>query len=511
MNLATDGWIPILDRHGAPARVSLENAFVQGENIADLSARPDERVALMRLLIAVAQAALDGPRDAEDWRGSLARLPEAVHEYLKKWRHAFELFGNGERFLQLSGLETEDEEARTLVSKLDFALSTGHNDTLFDNAGGNPRTLPSERLALVLLTYQCFSPGGRIAVARWRGQPTPGNGSSSHAPCLPGSMIHAYIRGQNLLDTVHRNLLNKELVKRIYGGDRWGRPVWEWMPENFVDSKAVENATETYLGRLVPLSRSIWIEADLVRMILANGLNYPAFGSEGGMREAAATVTVATSKGNQEHRVLGLNIEKAIWRELHSLVVKRHSDQGVGGPLALENMDDNTALDLWTGGLATDQAKPLDLIESVFHIPPGMLCDIGTMTYERGVRLADGVAAALDRALSRYAVGLSEDREKGPRVQLPSLRSKARSLFWTAVERAVPSLLEAAGQAQRVAESGWWETAWGKELRRAVREALQVSCPRFTLRQLRAYVGAEAVLRQGIYAVMAVKGSGNHE
>ena len=82
--------------------------------------------------------------------------------------------------------------------KLDLALATGNNTTLFDNAGGSDRTFASGELALMLTTVQCFSPGGRIGVALWNGRETSGKGSSKHAPCLAGGMLHALVRGDNL-------------------------------------------------------------------------------------------------------------------------------------------------------------------------------------------------------------------------------------------------------------------------------------------------------------------------
>src|SRR5438034_7772326 len=56
MNLTTDSWIPIVCKDGQPGRVSLCEAFERGEEIRDLALRPHERIALMRLLICIAQA-----------------------------------------------------------------------------------------------------------------------------------------------------------------------------------------------------------------------------------------------------------------------------------------------------------------------------------------------------------------------------------------------------------------------------------------------------------------------
>jgi CRISPR system Cascade subunit CasA len=502
MNLASDDWIPVVDASGKAGRVSLRGVFEQGDGLADLNVRADERVALMRLLIAVAQAALNGPADWKDWNHCKERLAGAAAYYLQRWQAGFELLAQGPRFLQLQGLVAargaDEEGGGTLVSKLDFALSTGNNDTLFDNAGGELRTMTEEELALRLLTFQCYSPSGRIGVVKWNGEASPGNGSSAHAPCLTGSMVHAYVRGKNLLETIHRNLLHKELVDRIYGRGRWGQPIWERIPKSFSDKEAIRNATETYLGRLVPLSRAIWIESDRLHIVLGNGLDYPGFGEKGGPREAAATVVVVTNNGKREHRVLGLSLDRAIWRELHSVAVKRHSAEGAGGPLALENLDDSAAVDLWTGGLAADRAKPLDVVESVFHLPAGMLCETGTKIYEEGVRRAERVAQALEAAIIDYAGGVGNGGGQSPRAAPVSVRTAVLSRFWSAAEQSVGDLLEAAGNPGKIAQDGWEGTAWARVLKSAALEALGLACPRSTARQVRAYVRAETELRKRI-------------
>ena len=70
MNLVTEPWIPIVTIGGKPDFASLMQIFTEGEKYADLSVRPHERVALIRLLICIAQAALDGPKDKDDWKNA---------------------------------------------------------------------------------------------------------------------------------------------------------------------------------------------------------------------------------------------------------------------------------------------------------------------------------------------------------------------------------------------------------------------------------------------------------
>src|SRR5262249_44123945 len=161
------------------------------------------------------------------------------------------------RFLQVPNLRRpssgkksasgDGEAGKTLASKLDLALATGNNSTLFDNSGGTGRVFSTGVLGLMLLTYQCFAPGGRIGVADWDGSMTEGAGSSEHAPCLNAGMLHAQLRGRSLLDSIHLNLMTRRQVAEFYGKERWGLPVWEQMPQKAGDRPAVENATQSYL------------------------------------------------------------------------------------------------------------------------------------------------------------------------------------------------------------------------------------------------------------------------
>jgi CRISPR system Cascade subunit CasA len=360
MNLTTDPWIPIVWAKGQPGTVSLCEAFTRGEDIRDLAVRPHERIAVMRLLVCIAQAALDGPADHDDWRMCRLKIAPAALDYLKRRHQAFELLGDGPRFLQVEGLKKpttkDDDEESNSVSKLDLALATGNTSTLFDTGGGSDREFTREQLALMLLTYQCFSPGGTIGVALWNDKPTPGwksypkpaPGQSKHAPCLPGSMLHAVVCGVTLSETVWLNLLSRDVIESALGSDKWGEPIWEAMPTSPDDKSRIDNATGTYLGRLVPLSRVIRLEGDCRSLLLANALTYPPYPEA---REPSATVVVRKRNGVPTRATLGCSLDRAPWRELHSLTVKRIGWETNGGPLTLQNVSFNQPFDLWVGGL----------------------------------------------------------------------------------------------------------------------------------------------------------------
>jgi len=502
MNLTTEAWIPVVWDGGKPGTVSLYDAFERGEEIRDLAVRPHERIALMRLLICVAQAALDGPADDENWKACPPRIAPSALAYLERWRHAFELLGNGPRFLQFANLKKPakksngDDDEGNSTSKLDLALATGNTTTLFDNAGGSNRTFRFAELALMLITFQCFSPGGRIGVALWSGKETPGKGSSDHAPCLAGGMLHALLRAESLLATVHKNLITRRQAEQLLGQDSWGTPVWESMPQRLTDADAVRNANRTYLGRLVPLARAIWLAEDCRFLILANGLEYGSYADDG-WREPSATIVTRKVKGQPTRVVLPASIDKAAWRELHALSVKAVSQNSNGGPAALQNLSDEEAFDLWVGGLVANKAKPLDTTEAVFCVPAGMLSDKGQRTYEEGVKHAGDIEFRLRRAVRVYHKQLGDNLDRPEmKNRRQQIQSTAASQFWTDIESGVPRLLEVAARPETLGlNHNWHGTVWGQSVWRATRAAYERACPHDTPRQMRAYaLGLNALL-----------------
>lgn len=508
MNLVTDPWIPVLHRNGERRLASLQQVFAKGNDYADLSVRPHERIALMRLLIAVAQAALDGPKDIGEWDSALNRLPDAAGRYLQQWKDSFELFHAEHPFLQITNLtkprkkeKDDDDEAVTLVSKLDFALATGNNTTLFDHGANSfkSRSFLMSSLPLMLLTFQCFSPGGRIAWLDWNGKPRPipvgkrenSKNSSMHAPCIPGSMLHAFIRRSSVLETVHANLLTKEDARWHWDNNDWGKAIWELMPASWDDVPAVQNAMQTYLGRLVPMPRFIQLRRDGVGMLLGNGFDYPAYNWNQTPSEPSATVVL--SNDGESRVILGAG-EKAPWRELAALVVRRKKND-LGGPLTLRNISENESFDIWVGAFLTSKASIEDTVESVLHVPAPMQNELGRGAYDSEVKHAEFVAKRLGWAVETWResedggwTGRVKSAGPGKNALRAMLKASAMRHFWTSVEKLRPLLLahvDAIGTSAEAVEQT--KSAWRKSVWRAAFDAYRLSCAQDTPRQIRAY------------------------
>jgi CRISPR system Cascade subunit CasA len=498
MNVAFDPWIPVVTVTGERTLASLCSVLTEGDKYADLAVRPHERVSLMRLFLCVAHAALDGPKDYDEWEQVPKKLPDAAWNYLKEWKDSFELFHPTKPWLQFATIGKEESAVSALddiadwtpVSKLNFTLATGNSSTLFDHDGMNEcRSTATEEMILSMISCQCFSPGGLISQVYWAGKKT--SKSSKDGPCVPASMVHTSIRGKNLLETVCLNLVTYEDLARHYPNCPQGKPVWELMPTSLADGTLIQNATSTYVGRLVPLTRLIRLHRDGEKMLFGDGLQYPSF-ADGFPPEATATVVVRKSNKEETHALLSYRTTKAFWRELGALVVKRRTGEP-GGPLTLNSLQDAEACDLIVSALARDKASILDTAESVFHVPAQLRKTVGIEVYETEVHKAESTARRLGWAVEDYRMEIDggwEGRLKGAGPKSGELKAKLHSIatthYWTSIEKNLSLLMDHI-EAIGTNEAMPTREVWHKMLFATACDAYRVACGHETPRQIRAF------------------------
>lgn len=475
MNLITDPWIPVLFENGTAELIGLEQLYRDAEILRDLNVNPPQRIALMRLLLCITQAALDGPKNEEDWKTCRDRIiPESL-AYLSTRKDKFDLYGD-QPFLQVKSLKRIDN---AVIDKLDFGLAAGNNATLFDHeAVSDGREQRDAWKALMLLTYQCFSPGGKIGQTEWAGVLSlPNNGTSEHAPCLENSPIHLIVRGGDILQAIHHNLLTKKQVDKL-PNSKWGAPIWDVFPKKQTDEHA-HDTVRSYLGRLVPLSRGILIAEKDSQMTLVNGLAYPKL-PEG--REPMLSVVVKGTGKQQRVGYVNLSLVRHVWRELGSVLCVKYAS-AEGGPLVLQNLrqlDPQTILDVWTGGLVADKGKILDTAEWNFSIPISMLGEVALEKYSMGVALASSGEWGLKSAVKSYSKNLKSESGGYSR--------KATVQYWSTLDSSYQMLVEIASDQERNLDD------WRALLRKTMHNAFEQSCPHETPRQIKAFVQAKKKL-----------------
>jgi len=285
-------------------------------------------------------------------------------------------------------------------------------------------------------------------------------------------MLHSFLLGETLLETIARNLLTKQIVADSIA-DGWGKPVWEMPVDKPSDTAAIRNATLSYLGRLLPLSRAIRLHESGSTIILGNGLEYPILPA---FREATATIVLR----KDEPAPLPASTGRSIWRQLHAITVKRRAKSDtVSGPLAFGLNSIDHAVSIWSGAFITDKAKIEDVVEATYSMPPELFDPFGQAAYEAGVAHSETAATNLGKAIGSYSAALKID---SPAYD----KDKGRQDFWTTVEQSLDALFAAARE--KTAPEAFAASPWGRAVRDAALAAYERTCPRRTPRQLQAYV-----------------------
>lgn len=473
MNLVANPWIPVIDHGGDKKLVGLEELFREGEQLRDLAVNPVHRIALMRLLICITQAALDGPEDELDWFHCAPRIADSAIDYLNKWHDRFELYGD-RPFLQARELKSLGNAS---LDKLDFGLSAGNNSTLFDHeASPGGRSQTDAWCARHLLAFLCFSPGGLIGKSEWDGAAT--SGTSEHSPAVEGSMLHSLLLGETLTTTIWLNLLTKRRVAELPNMN-FGRPVWEF--EAIPDALRRGGISESYLGRLVPLPRAIRLNEGSTSFTLANGVSYPKLPSQ---RDTMATV-VRRGKGNKEKDAyIAVDLQRHPWRELVSVATVSQVGMA-GGAVALghlQQLDKKNTVTLWTGGLAADRAKILDVAEWTFTLAVSWLDERPIQHYGIGVELAGQGGNFLREAVKDYYSNFQMDAKLIP-------HDVSQTHYWSALDNRYETLIEAASAGAPLDES------WYPVVLEAMEAAYAHACPHTTARQIQAFAKGKAKLK----------------
>jgi CRISPR system Cascade subunit CasA len=320
-------------------------------------------------------------------------------------------------------------------------------------------------------------------------------------------MYHTLLRGKNLIESIHLNLIPKNVIMRHYGkfnGDAfWGRPIWEMPPEHPEDKVKITNATQTYLGRLLPMCRWIKIQPAEGSFHCGNGFDYPKMDKKVKKAKkgqpvqpvwpAEPTASVVMNKEKTARFVKGAKPDKTIWRELAALLIKRNEDS-LGGPLAFENPLPVIGFDIHVCALVRDQGSIENMVESVFHVSPKMFTEEGRCVYETEVEEAEGLSRKLGYAIGAYRknVDIFWDRRvemagKDRKKLEDKLCSKATRTYWTAIEKQrhlLMSYVDVFNEADKYEAA---QKTWRTAIHKSARDAYISACGQETPRQIRAF------------------------
>jgi hypothetical protein len=405
-NLVQDRWIPVYRSDGKNALTSLQDAFTDA-SIIDLNVDPCERIALTRLLLAIAHRALDqaGQHQEEYIKSEVirGRLTQCVPGYLDTWKEAFDLGDEQGGFLRLPNVTSAELPETPSAEYLQFQRGSK----------ATHRTLTPNELALGILTFQTCYPGGLCARnLSMKGLPIT-SVSAQCSPSMEGGPIYAFIIGGTLFDTISRNLLTKSVVRKEFGV-----PVWEAF------------SAETFLGRMLPISYSIAFSSGFENM----GYGPAPYSYQTEMQDPWLAYR-DTPKGSA---VVRLNPEKSLWRELPAITAIPEPGKR-SGSLFLQQSRNIVGAQVWTGGLAKFQSNIKTLTESRFDLSESVFESLRTEGYLNAFHDAEQMASRLTRAVKTYALLASHPNPK--RKGLPGV-SEAQMRYWNRLDNSKELLFD---------------------------------------------------------------------
>lgn len=473
-SLINEPWIPISD----VGKVNLKQFFSETTYRA-LGGNPIQKIALMKLLLAIAQAAAT-PDDDSTWEELGTKgLARNCLAYLEKWSDSFWLYGE-KPFLQIPAIA---QAATQSIGAVLPEIATGNTTVL--NAIQIEKNLDDAEKALLIVQLMGFGLGGKktdnslVLSTGYSGKSNEkGKPSTGKAGASLGFMgfLHNFLQGQTLLETLWLNLLTREQIEDLPYAEGLGVAPWENMPtgEDCATARQLQNSL---MGRLIPLSRFC--------LLNETGLHYSEGIAHSDYKVGMIDPSVAINHATKPAKVLWVDTERRPWRFLTALLGFMEANRGgfdcayiKQGLLRARRVIPQ--LGLWSGGLRVSSnageqyvSGSDDFVESVTF----MACDYLGETWYSQLKLE---MAELDQ-LAKIVYGATFNFFKSQTMDGKNQAAAASNLFWQLCERKFQDLVNACGE--------------GDEKTKALRKifadfantAYNAYCPNDTARQLTAW------------------------
>lgn len=478
-NLIDEPWVPVADF----GRVSLRDIFTNSEYRA-LGGNPIQKIALMKLLLAIAQAACTPEDSGPHYEQTPADMAQACLRYLAHWHERFYLYGE-QPFLQMPAIA---EAAVKSYGAVLPEVSTG-NTTVLSQVQVE-RTLDDAEKAVLLVSLMSFALGGKktdnnVTLSpgyqgkrNEKGKPSTGRPGPSLAHM---GLLHNFLLGKNIWQTLWLNRFNlRQIEKMNFFPDGVGKPPWEQMPIG-EDCETAKHLKKSLMGRLVPLCRFCLLGDE--------GLHYSEGLAHSGYKEGVTDPSVAVNYAGKDAKSIWTNPEKRPWRELTALLSFLEQQKSSGfncwqieaGISRAINSDDEFAI--WSGGLRVSSnageqypSGSDDFVESKVWLHGSAVGELWFSQLQIEMSEMDELAKGLYGRVKAYF--------KEQKVDGDDLAAQASHLFWQRCERDFQKLVDACEQSEE-----------NVALRRNLRihfagyanQAYDFSCPKETARQLDAW------------------------
>lgn len=495
-NLVDEPWIPVAG-HGL---VSLSDIFSKPE-LPALGGNPIQKIALLKLLLAIAQSAYT-PKDDEGWKQLGADgMADKCFQYLKDKRDLFWLYGE-KPFLQMPAIVKAEKQS---FGALQVYIATG-NTTVLTESHIESNMFDFEK-ALLVLQVMSFSLGGkktdnRVVLSPGYKGKTNEKGKASTGKAGPSigfmGFLHSYLFGETLLETIWLNMLTQQNIEELkIFSEGVGIPPWEAMPqgEDCLVAKEIKNS---YLGRLVPLSRFL--------LLNESGIHYSEGLLHDGYLQGMADVSVTVDFSKAKPKVIWVDPEKRPWRQLTSLLAffENSSFKNFDCPqlrIGIQRIGKSIRdISIWAGGIRVSSnageqyvAGNNDFVESKVKLNVSALGDVWFANLKREMEGLENISKILHGAAIRFFKAQNSNGKQ--------IAAHASNLFWQLCERKFQNLVDTCYSNKSDEEL--------KKLREIfagfVNKAYNTFCPKDTARQLDAWAANKPNLAKYLTETMEDK------
>ncbi len=474
-NLIDEPWIPIVD----VGQVSLRQLFSQPDYRA-LGGNPVQKIALTKLLLAIAQSAYT-PEDDDDWATlQPSGLAEKCLSYLEKWHDRFYLYGE-KPFLQMPAIKAAAIQNFGAVLA---EVSTGNTTVLTQSQV--EKSLSEADQALLLVQLMGFGLGGKKTdnsvvlspgyQGKFNDKAKPSTGKPSASIGFLG-FLHNFLQGKFLQETLWLNLFTQQQINElgIYT-QGLGIAPWERMPtgENCASAEMLKSSL---IGRLVPLSRYC--------LLAENGLHYSEGIAHAGHKEGGIDPSVSVDISGKDAKAIWTDPEKRPWRLLTALLgfLSQTANKGFDCYQLRLNMGrairKMPTIGIWSGGLRVSSnageqyvSGTDDFVESLIQLNSAILGEV----WFANLRLE---MDELEK-LSKTVYGATFNYFKSQNMENKDQAAQASNLFWQLCERQFQAFLNVCNDEEKV-------HALRPVFARFVHKAYDTYCPKDTARQLDAW------------------------
>jgi CRISPR system Cascade subunit CasA len=480
-NLIDEPWIPIVDT----GLVSLRQLCIN-VRLRFLGGNPVQKIALLKLLEAISQAA-STPADNAGWESLGPKgLAKNILTYLDKHYEDFYLYGK-KPFLQIPAIAAAAKQPFGAVMP---HIATGNTTVLTQSQ--QEQSLSDAEKALLVVQLTGFALGGKKtdnSVVLTSGYQGKRNDKGKPSTGKPGASLgflgylHNFLTGSSLLETLWLNLLPKQqradmkIFQKALGPFPWETP-----PTGEHDSIAGA-LKKSLMGRLVPFSRFV--------LLADNGIHYSEGILHPNHQDGISDPSVAIAVSEKNPKVLWTDPSKRPWRSLASLLGFLSGGQSYFDcpyiHLGLDRINSSRMLKklsvvgIWSAGLRVSSnageqyvSGSDDYVESEILLESAVLGETMYINLKNEMNMLDEMSRVLYGRVAGYYRELKADGEP--------FSKQASELYWQLCEKRLQDLIDACYDA---------DSNETKKLHpyfsQCVKRAYESFCPRETARQLNAW------------------------